>query len=162
MFLVLFLLFTALPALEVFLIFKVGQNLGGWNTFGLILLTGFIGASVARTQGRQIWSRVRLEMNQGSLPADQVLQGFMVFLGGLLLVTPGFLTDFLGIAFIFPLTRRILTSWMKRALAAKIRQGSVVIMSNVNRGGEAWQAAASPRPAPRDVTPKSQLPSSSD
>jgi UPF0716 protein FxsA len=96
MFGILILLFTLVPALEFYLLFSIGSEIGAANTFGIIILTGVVGAALAKMQGLAILGKLQSELNQGKMPAAEIAHGFIVFGGGLLLLTPGFMTDVLG------------------------------------------------------------------
>ena len=91
MFLALLLLFTVIPALEIFLFIEIGGQIGAFNTFMIVIVTGIVGAALAKSQGLQIIQKIQTELNDGKLPADQFFHGLLVFGGGLLLLTPGFI-----------------------------------------------------------------------
>lgn len=117
MFGILFLLFTAIPALELYLLFQVGDLIGGFETIMLIVFTGIVGASLAKTQGLMILHKIQSEVEQGGVPANQLIHGLLVFGGGLLLLTPGFMTDALGFAMVIPGTRHLFTGMLKKGFA---------------------------------------------
>ena len=121
----LFLLFTVVPAVELYLLFEVGSAIGGFNTILLIILTGIVGAALAKSQGLSILAKIQNQMNTGELPADQIIQGLMVFAGGLLLLTPGIMTDVFGFALVMPGTRHLLMVFVKSALERAIKNGNV-------------------------------------
>lgn len=104
----LFLLFTVLPALEIFLLINVSHSLGGINTFYIVLLTGFFGAYFAKSQGRELFNKVQLSLSQGQMPTSEITEGLLVLVGGILLVTPGFITDIVGLSCIIPGPRHII------------------------------------------------------
>ena len=126
MFLRLFLLFTTVTFLELALIIKVGAKIGVLDTILLILFTGVLGAYLARSQGISILSRIQLQLSHGILPTDQMLSGLFVLVGGVLLLTPGFLTDLLGLFLILPLSRERIKSKLKDYLQDKLEtKGSI-------------------------------------
>ena len=125
MFLRLFLLFTLVPAMELYLIIKVGSVIGAFNTIMIIILTGILGAYYARQQGFRVLSNIQWKMRQGSLPGDDLINGAMLLLGGALLITPGFITDFSGFALIFPPTREVIKRSVKTYLQGKIDRGEI-------------------------------------
>lgn len=108
------------PAAEIFLLISVGSRIGGWTTFGLILLTGFVGAYLAKQEARRVWDYARHQLSRGEIPTESILDGICIFAGGLLLLTPGFLTDVLGFFLVFPLTRpaakAVLLRWLRRQI----------------------------------------------
>jgi len=124
-FLRLFFLFTIVPAVELFLLIKVGQKIGAGNTILLILFTGLLGAFYARQQGLRVMSNIQWKVDQGQVPGDDLINGAMLLVGGALLITPGFITDLLGFSLIFPLTREVLKGFVKKQIDRKIREGRV-------------------------------------
>lgn len=116
----LLILFTVVPIIEIYLIIKTGQVIGPLPTVILLLAISFAGAWLVRAQGFQTLRSIRNELAQGRLPAAQLLDGAMVLAGGVLLLTPGFLTDLLGLFFLLPITRpfikRLVGSWLQRRL----------------------------------------------
>lgn len=126
MFLRLFLLFTTVTFLELALIIKVGAKIGVLDTILLILFTGVLGAYLARSQGISILSRIQLELSHGILPTDQMLSGLFVLVGGVLLLTPGFLTDLLGLFLILPLSRERIKLKLKDYLRDKLETKSSI------------------------------------
>jgi len=127
MFFRLFLLFTLVPALELYLIIKVGQSIGAFNTLLIILFTGVLGAYYARQQGFKVFSNIQWRMQQGDVPGDDLVNGAMLLVGGALLITPGFVTDFLGFSLIFPLTREAMKRSVSLYLQRKIDRGEIRI-----------------------------------
>ncbi len=127
MFARLVLLFTLVPALEIYLLIKVGAGIGAANTILLIIATGVVGAHYARLQGFRVVQRLQASLNEGRLPAAEIIDGAMLLVGGALLLTPGFLTDAVGFSLIFPPTRswwrRLLVEWLRR----KIARGEIVV-----------------------------------
>jgi UPF0716 protein FxsA len=115
------------PALEMWGIIQIGHMIGGWATFGLILLTGFAGAYLARMEGRKALTEVQRQLQSGQPPGRAMLDGLCVLIGGLLLLTPGFFTDILGATMLFPLTRPFYRTLMLRWLEKKLRNGSFTI-----------------------------------
>jgi UPF0716 protein FxsA len=121
----LFLLFTVVPAVELYLIIKVGQSIGAANTILLIIATGILGAYYARQQGFRVVSNIQWKMQQGQVPGDDLVNGAMLLVGGALLITPGFITDFAGFSLIFPATREAIKVVVKRQIERKVRDGEI-------------------------------------
>lgn len=134
MFLPLLLLFTCVPALELYLLFKVGAQLGALNTILIIIVTGVLGASLAKSQGLELLMKIQNELNKGEIPAGQLLQGFLVMGGGLLLLTPGFVTDILGFSMVLPGTRTIIAMFLTKFFAGQIKKGNVHVFTNMGGG----------------------------
>jgi len=129
MFGILLLLFTVVPALEFYLLFNIGSQIGAFYTFSIIILTGIAGAGLAKTQGLIILSKVQSEISGGKLPGDQILHGFLVFGGGLLLLTPGFLTDITGFCMVIPGSRHIILVFIKKMFKNGIQSGNIKFSS---------------------------------
>ncbi|MBD1557419.1 membrane protein FxsA [Vibrio sp. S9_S30] len=126
MFPILLLLFIAVPIIEIALFIQVGGFLGFWTTIGLVLLTAFVGATLVRSQGLQTLMSVQTRLQQGELPAQQIVEGVMLAVAGVLLLTPGFMTDALGMLVLLP---------APRALIAKQLMSKVKIQNFGNGGG---------------------------
>ncbi|OUR99753.1 hypothetical protein A9Q84_01635 [Halobacteriovorax marinus] len=129
MFPILVLLFTVIPAIEIYLLFSIGALVGGLNTVAIVVITGVIGASLAKSQGLAILGNIQNDLNKGSLPANQLIHGLLVFGGGLLLLTPGFLTDVLGLSMVFPGTRHVLVAFLKGYFEKGIKNGNIKFSS---------------------------------
>lgn len=117
----LFLLFTLVPALELFLLLQIGAWLGPLPAFGLVLGTGIAGAWLARRQGVAVLLRLVRDAQQGVPPAEALAEGALVVVGGLLLVTPGVITDVVGLVLLVPAVRRWLAPRVLRRLVASGR-----------------------------------------
>lgn len=113
----LFFLFILVPIAELYVIIQVGQAIGVGPTIGLMLLTAVAGAYLARSQGRQTWSRFNETMRAGKVPGREVTDGAMIIFGGALLLTPGFITDVLGISLLLPPSRAAYRKLVKAAAA---------------------------------------------
>jgi UPF0716 protein FxsA len=119
------LLFVGIPLLELFLLIQLGQWVGLWPTIGLIALTGFSGAALARLEGlRTLW-KVKAELSRGRLPGSALFDGLAILVGGALLLTPGILTDLLGFSFLLPPTRKVILRRIRQSLAQRLETGSV-------------------------------------
>lgn len=127
MFFKLFLVFLIVPVIEIYLLIKVGSQIGGAATVALLLLISLIGAYLMRSQGGRVLARIQEELSQGRLPAAQLLDGALIFIGGVLLTTPGFFTDFIGIFFLVPAPRRVIKMWLGLWLQSRISKGGFVI-----------------------------------
>jgi UPF0716 protein FxsA len=115
----LFLAFTVIPAIELFLLLELGSFVGPLPTFGFVLVTGVLGAWLARREGSAVWRQLTTDLATGLPPGDRLMEAAMVVAGGVLLVAPGVLTDLTGILFLFPPSRRFLAPRLARWLAAR-------------------------------------------
>ncbi|MFO7883795.1 MAG: FxsA family protein [Desulfobacteraceae bacterium] len=106
MLLKLFLCFTLIPVIELYLLIKIGAVIGGFNAILIVIATGFFGAWLARMEGMQTMLRVRSSLNQGIMPADDLIDALIILIAGIILITPGFLTDIGGLLLLWPVTRK--------------------------------------------------------
>ncbi len=113
----LLLLFVVLPAAELSLLIKVGSKIGAGNTLLAILATGLLGAWLARSQGLAILAALNARMARGEPPTRELLEGALVLVAGAVLLTPGFLTDAIGLLCLLPVTRRGMLVLLERAVA---------------------------------------------
>jgi UPF0716 protein FxsA len=120
----LFLIFTILPAVELFLLFRVSDYLGSAETVLLIIVTGILGSYMARQEGGSVLKKLITETQSGRSPAKEITEGVMILAGGLLLVTPGVVTDFIGFSLIIPITRNFLATPILNFALDKMSFGS--------------------------------------
>lgn len=104
----LLLLFILTPLIELWLLMLVSEHLGAGATISLVLITGFVGASLARRQGLQTWMTIQRESQQGRMPAASLVDAMMIFVSGVLLITPGIMTDVVGFSLLIPPVRAFL------------------------------------------------------
>ncbi|MFW6323477.1 MAG: FxsA family protein [Desulfovibrionales bacterium] len=123
----LFLAFAILPVLEIYVLIRVGSVFGAANTVILVLATAFAGAWLAREQGARTMFRIRDNLRQGIMPAEEMLDAFLIFGAGMVLLTPGFITDAAGLLVLFPPTRKIIKDWLKRKFDRWMKQGRIHI-----------------------------------
>ncbi|EOX4200005.1 FxsA family protein [Vibrio cholerae] len=121
MFPILLFLFIAVPVIELALFIQVGGVLGVWPTIALVLLTAIVGASLVRSQGLQTLLTVQQRLAQGQLPAQQILEGVMLAVAGVLLLTPGFFTDILGMLVLLPAPR----AYFAKQLMSRVVVGNI-------------------------------------
>ena len=105
-----FILFIALPALEIFLFIKIGGQVGALNTVALIFLTAIIGVYFAKFQGIQTLKSGMVNLYQNKMPIYEIMSGASIAIAALLLIIPGFFTDLIGFLLLIPFTRRIIFS----------------------------------------------------
>jgi UPF0716 protein FxsA len=134
---VLLFLFLALPIAEIYVIIQVGQAIGIVPTLLLLILDGFLGAALARSQSRAAWERFNLALTQGRVPARETFDGAMIILGGALLLAPGFITDLVGFALLIPPTRAVFRSVVARLARRRVAFGWAIPASWPDRGGTA-------------------------
>ncbi len=123
----LFLLFTLVPLIELYLLIRLGTYIGGVETIAIVIGTGVAGGLLAKSQGLAMLDRMRAELNQGRLPAESLFDGLLILIAGAMLITPGLLTDGLGLLLLIPWSRQAFKSWLKRKIQEKISEGEIHI-----------------------------------
>ncbi|NBF39510.1 MAG: FxsA family protein [Spirochaetes bacterium] len=125
MFLRLAVLFTAIPIVELYILIKIGQMIGALPTIAIVLVTGVVGAGLARQQGARVWYEIQMQMQQGVFPADRLIDGLLLVVAGAVLITPGVLTDILGFAILIPMSRAPIREWVKARLSRMMDRGTI-------------------------------------
>ena len=159
----LFLLFTLVPVVELALLIRIGGLLGTAPTLLLVIGTGFAGAWLARREGLRGWRAVRDEMAGGQLPGESLIHALLILVAGVVLITPGVLTDIAGILLLVPPVRRGLIARVRGRLSAQIEQGNIRVMGGPGtrftglhgnfgtRPGARGPSGADPRPSGREI-----------
>ncbi|MBF7074318.1 FxsA family protein [Glaciecola sp. MH2013] len=114
----LFIIFAVLPILEIMLLISVSDNIGGWNTFAVVIITAFFGAYFVRKEGASALRNVQTKIAQGQVPGKELSEGLLLLVAGVLLVTPGFITDIIGLLFTMPITRAPIAAYIVKSLVA--------------------------------------------
>jgi len=122
----LMLLLTLVPLIELALLIKLGQYIGVGYTVLIVVVTGIAGAFLAKTQGMSVLRRMQLEMQEGRLPGNQMIDGLCILLGGAMLLTPGLVTDTAGFMLVIPVTRIAVREWLKIKLRGMVDRGQVI------------------------------------
>lgn len=113
MFRLLFIFFIIIPIIEITVLMQVGAVLGVWPTIAIVILTAWVGAKYVRQQGIATLNSVQTKMAQGQMPSDEIVTGLVLLVAGVLLVTPGFVTDFLGLSLLIPAVRQTIAGSVK-------------------------------------------------
>jgi UPF0716 protein FxsA len=112
--------FIVVPLLEIYVLIQVGQVIGAWWTILLLIADSILGTWLIRREGGRAWAALRTALNSGKMPAKELADGALILIGGTLMLSPGFVTDLLGIVLILPITRplarRALTGVVTRRL----------------------------------------------
>jgi UPF0716 protein FxsA len=125
----LFLLIIGIPALDIGLLLFSGKTIGVWPTIAVIIFTGIIGAYLAKKEGLQTIRRVQEQLSHGEIPGEAVIDGICILIGGVLLVTPGFITDLTGFLLLLPPTRKPFKFLMKKAWQRKFDKRNIKIIN---------------------------------
>ena len=125
--LLIFLALIGVPVIEIAVFIEIGGRIGLWPTIGLIVLTALVGTALLRHQGLSTLARARASLDQGKLPMRELLDGVCLLIAGVLLLTPGFVTDAVGALLLVPPLRWPLQVWAVRWMMA---HGSVTVSAN--------------------------------
>jgi UPF0716 protein FxsA len=112
--------FIVIPTVEIYVIVQVGHAIGALNTVGVLLLLSIAGAWLAKHEGMSVLSRLRDQLDKGTMPTNELIDGVLVLAGALLLLTPGFVTDAVGLLLLFPPTRALARVWVRRRFRLRI------------------------------------------
>ncbi len=107
--------FVGVPLLELYVLSLVEDRIGLINTLGLVVATGMLGAVVMKRQGAEVWRSAQMRMARGEIPTEEILGGMMVLVGGAMMITPGIITDAVGLLLMVPAVRSLIVpSWSKK------------------------------------------------
>jgi UPF0716 protein FxsA len=120
---ILLLLFILMPIAEIALLLQVGDMIGGWNTVGLIIVTAFVGAYLVRQEGLSTLQKAQQKMANNEVPGKEMMEGLMLVIAGVLLVTPGFITDIIGFLFVLPFSRQLMAGQLAKQMTVRAVQG---------------------------------------
>jgi UPF0716 protein FxsA len=121
----LFLPFTIIPLLELYFLIKIGSYIGALNTVLLLLTTGFLGAALVRVEGLRTLRQIFNNLSQGTVPAEEMVDGLLIFAAGVLLLTPGVLTDIAALFLLIPYTRTLFKRWLRRRFDRMVASGNI-------------------------------------
>ena len=111
-----FIAFTIIPIIEIYLLIEIGSFFGVLTAITFVILTGFLGAFMARMQGLQTLFRIQKNLREGRMPSGELLDALLIVIAGVVLLTPGFLTDSAGFLLLIPTTRNSIKSWLQRQI----------------------------------------------
>ncbi|MCK5482299.1 MAG: FxsA family protein [Gemmatimonadetes bacterium] len=143
----LILLFTLLPLAELSLLLRIGGWLGTGPTVGLVIVTGIVGAWLARREGIRTWGRVQADLAAGRMPGEELLHALLVFIAGVVLVTPGVLTDAAGLLLLVRPAREAIARRIRKRLSGQVQLQTVGFgggTSDWNEGGDPMRSAGDP------------------
>ena len=119
MLLKLFLAFTIIPVVEIYLLIQIGTIFGALTSIALVIFTGFFGAYLARIQGLQTLFRIQESIREGQMPSGELMDALLIGIAGLVLLTPGFITDAVGFLLLIPNTRTAIKYWLRRQIEVR-------------------------------------------
>ncbi|WP_430784836.1 FxsA family protein [Virgibacillus flavescens] len=115
-----------IPALEIGIFIWAGGIVGPWWVVFIIILTGIVGVMIAKKQGMETWNRARISMNDGQIPAEEIIDGICIFVGAVFLFTPGFITDTVGFMLVIPATRMPFKNLIQGFIRSKLNKGTII------------------------------------
>lgn len=145
MFPVIFVLFLTVPIIEIFILIQVGSALGAWTTLLIVILTAVLGTFMLREQSLSTLRSVQTKLNAGEVPATQMFEGVALLIGGVLLLTPGFVTDAIGFFCLVPFTRR----W---AVSRLLKNANVSVFQGEGHKQSVYQESPKPQSNPHKPT----------
>jgi UPF0716 protein FxsA len=132
MFRFLFILFIVVPIIEIMVLMNIGAWLGAWPTIAIVILTAWLGAKNVKQQGIATLNSVQTKMAQGEMPSDEIVAGLLLLIAGVLLVTPGFVTDFFGLSLLIPKVRNMLIKSVQTHLVNSKSSAGFTYQSSVH------------------------------
>jgi UPF0716 protein FxsA len=156
------LLILVVPIIELVVIVEVASRIGFFETLGLLILVSVAGAWLLKYEGSAAWRRLRSALERGAVPTSEAIDGALILFGGALLLTPGFITDIVGLFLIFPGTRPLARSWGRRVAAVVVLRRSGHASSAASAGKRAYDARVTrsrrvtqpPAPSPSELPPR--------
>ncbi len=127
------------PIVELWFILQVADVIGGWQTIALLLFEGLLGSWLIKRQGRAVVARIDERLRSNALPTKELADGFLILVAGVLMLAPGFISDIVGFALLFPPTRAIARAGLLRRFQAKMGEG-LAFVSGPRFGGFAGGA----------------------
>ena len=118
-------LFILVPLLELYILIKIGGYLGAFQTVALVVFTALLGIVLVRLEGLRTLQKIRQSLSQGIVPAEEMVDGVLIFVGGILLIIPGVLTDLFALVLLIPYSRTIFKRWLRRRFDRMITAGNV-------------------------------------
>ena len=119
--------FILMPIIELAVLLKLHEVAGLVNTLAIVIITGFVGAFLARAQGIMVLAQIRRDLAEGRMPAPRLMDGVMILIAGVLLITPGLITDTAGFILLIPAARATVRAWLGRKIEEKLRGGTANI-----------------------------------
>ncbi len=120
-------MFTLIPVIELALLVEIGSRIGVTLTIAIVLATGAAGAWLARAQGLRALRRLQEALRTAQFPGDEIFDGVLILCGGLLLLTPGFLTDLFGLSVLIPGSRHLIKAALKNTIRRRMRPGDLQV-----------------------------------
>lgn len=126
----LILIFTIVPFIELLVLIELGSYIGTLNTIVVVVVTGVIGAFMARVVGVSVLFKIQENLRMGIFPQDELFDGILILIGGAFLLTPGLLTDAVGFLLLLPHGRRVVKRWLKEIIKRRMERGEITFWGN--------------------------------
>ena len=123
-------IFVLIPIFELYILLEIGRKIGIFSTIAIVIITGIVGAYLVKQQGFYVLFKMKSQMNEGIIPAESLLEGVLILIGGIFLITPGIITDIGGFLLIIPQSRFVIFRYAKQWLLKKISKHSIHYTSN--------------------------------
>ena len=120
-----FLLFTLVPLVELYILIKIGSYIGAFQNVALVVFTALFGVVIARIEGLRKLQQIKQSLSQGIVPAEEMVDGVLIFVAGILLIIPGVLTDLFALVLLIPYTRTLFKRWLRRRFDRMVAAGNV-------------------------------------
>lgn len=117
----LLLIFIGIPFIEMMILIKLGELFGFWAALWLVILTGTAGASLARMEGMRAWTQFQDALRRGEMPGEHLIDAVLILVAGFLLITPGLLTDTVGLLLLIPYPRKLFKQWLRKKFDEMMR-----------------------------------------
>ena len=117
-------LFIIVPLVELALLIQVGKWIGVWQTIILCIVTGILGALLVQLEGIKVWAKLQYEVMQFRMPTKEMIDGVLILIGGIVLLTPGVITDLIGFSLLLPFTRPLYRNYIKKRYEGKFKNVS--------------------------------------
>lgn len=121
------LIFIVVPLIELYFLLEISQFIGVFTTVLVIVLTGAAGVSIAKRQGYQVINNIKSTLNAGKMPTDDLISALLILIGGVTLLTPGFLTDITGFLLILPGSRDLIGALVKKYFLKYVKKNNVEV-----------------------------------
>lgn len=149
-----FLLYLVFPIIEIYLLIKAGEAFGFWPVFFVVVLTAWLGSRLVKYEGFQVLTQLQQKAARGQSPHQEMLEGGVLLIGGILLIAPGFITDLFGLLCLIPFSRKFMAGRLQGWLLRKVRSGRIQVFTSGNFGGGFYSSPPPPPSTMKDVTPK--------
>jgi len=114
-------LFIIVPLAELAILIQLGRWIGVWDTIWLCIITAIAGGFLVQLEGLKVWLKLHVELIQGKMPTDQLIDGVLILTGGIMLLVPGIITDLIGLTLLLPFTRFLYRGWLKKKYEKRVR-----------------------------------------